>query len=133
VHAAEADAPRYSARAEGPYEDVVDSVKFAISNHNFRITGGNNIGGAIAERHGLTFPLSEVVHFCNLEYAKTLIELAPDFVTHMPCTISIREDRDAVIVETKLLSKRSGDSETLGTMIDELNDLLKAIVDEATE
>lgn len=124
------DQNRYSASVDRAYDEVVADVKFAIANHNFRITGGNNIGGAIAERNELDFPASQIVHFCNLEYAKKIIELDPQFILHMPCKIIVREAADSVIVETRLLPVSDGQSDAL---LEQVNDILKSIVDEVTE
>ena len=78
---------RYGASTTRPYADVYADVEFAIAEHNFRITGGNRIGGAILERGYDNFPSSDIVHFCNLEYARQFLTLSADYLLHMPCKV----------------------------------------------
>ncbi len=121
----------YSVRTTRDYDEVIEDVKFAIANHNFRITGGNVIGSAIADRHGLDFPKSEVVHFCNLEYARRMIELSTETVRHMPCKIIVRETADRqVVVEARLLPLAEAE---LGELTNEVNDILRSMIDESVE
>ncbi|MGI9334469.1 MAG: DUF302 domain-containing protein [Gammaproteobacteria bacterium] len=127
---AHADDRRYGASTQSPYEDVVDEVMFAITEHNFRITGGNEIGGAIGKRHDTPFPRSEIVHFCNLEYARKFLEIAPGFLLHMPCKVALYEHEGRVVVETQLLPE---DDPRLVELTREVNGILQAIVDAATD
>lgn len=120
----------YRATVDAAYEDVVDDVKFSISEHNFRITGGNEIGGAIARRHDILFPRSEIVHFCNLEYARKFVEAAPEFLLHMPCKVAVYERDGQVVIETRMLPE---DDPRVEDLTGEVNDILRAIVDFAAE
>jgi uncharacterized protein (DUF302 family) len=121
---------RYQAAVGRPYEDVLDDVKFAISEKNFRLTGGNRIGGAISERLDAAFPNSEIVHFCNLEYARKFLQAVPDYVLHMPCKVVVYEYEGEVIVETELLPE---DDSRVMELAKEVNQVLKFVVDYATE
>ena len=93
-----AEERRFASRVARPYDEVVDDVKFAISGYNFRITGGNAIGDPISKRHGIVLPRSEVIHFCNLEYARKFVEIDPGYVLNMPCKVVVREVGDVVVV-----------------------------------
>lgn len=128
--AASAGDIRYNVSIERPYEDVLDDVKFAVSEHNFRVTGGNDIGGAIGTRHNTPFPRSDIVHFCNLEYARRFLEAAPDFLLHMPCKVVVFEQDGGVVVETQMLPE---DDARVTALSREVNAILKAIVDYAAE
>ena len=46
----------YTVSTEKSFDDVIDDLKFAISESNFRLTSENRIGAAISERTGKTFP-----------------------------------------------------------------------------
>lgn len=129
VNAEEQNTRRYQKEIERSYEDVLDDVKFAISEKNFRITGGNRIGGALAERHDEAFPLSDIIHFCNLEYARRFIRLVPDYLRHMPCKVVVYENDGKITVETELLPE---DDSEVGKVAQEVNQILKFIVDYAT-
>jgi uncharacterized protein (DUF302 family) len=121
---------RYRVVVARPYEDVLEDVKFAISEKNFRLTGGNRIGGAIGERLGESFPNSEIVHFCNLEYARKFLQAVPDYVLYMPCKVVVYENAGQVVVETELLPE---DDSRVSELAKEVNQILKFVVDYATE
>ncbi|MDX1606012.1 MAG: DUF302 domain-containing protein [Candidatus Competibacterales bacterium] len=119
----------YRQRVARPYDDVRLDLEFAITEHNFRITGGNTIGAAIAQRHGEDFPRSEILHFCNLEHARRLLQRAPDFLSYLPCVIFLREAGAEVVVETWLLPE---DDPRIGQAGRNINAILRDIVDYAT-
>lgn len=115
---------RYRAEVNKPFDTVIEEIEFAITEHNFRITGSNRVGEVIGERHGIPFPHSLVIHFCNLEYAKRLLEIDADYLLHMPCKIAVYEKGEKVIVETMLLPE----DHRAGTVNDRINTILRAIV-----
>lgn len=120
----------YRQTVRRPFADVLLDLEFAITDHNFRITGANHIGAAIGERIGQPFPDAEVIHFCNLEYARRLLAIDPDFLAYMPCQITVIEDENnGIIVSTWLLPQGSSPAAAL---IDEINAILRDIVDYAT-
>jgi uncharacterized protein (DUF302 family) len=122
-------APRYTAHSSKPFEEVLADLEFAIGEHNFRLTGRDTIGAAIAERNAVAFPSATVLHFCNLEYARQLLEVDPHYLLHMPCRIALYEGADGVTVEARLLPQ--GDlAPALNTRI---NSILKAIVSDAAD
>ena len=120
---------RHRAIVQRPFGDVLLDLEFAITEHNFRITGANHIGAAIGERTGQPFPDAEVIHFCNLEYARRLLAIDPDFLAYMPCQITVIEGEGGIIVSTWLLPQGPTPAAAL---IDEINAILRAIVDYAT-
>lgn len=120
---------RYQASVERAYEEVLADVEFAITEHNFRVTDGNRIGEAIRERGHPSFQRSQIVHFCNLEYARRFLEAAPDYLLHMPCKIVVYERDGRVVVETRLLPE---DDSRVQTLSREVNQMLRDIVDYAT-
>ena len=88
---------------EKAFEDVVFELDFAITERNYRITGRNTIGKGIRDRGFENFPDVEVIHFCNLEYAREVLELDPGFVAQMPCRITIHEQNDGSVISLILL------------------------------
>lgn len=119
---------RYSVEVKKSFDTVVEDVEFAITEHNFRITGSNRVGEVIGERHGIAFPHSVVIHFCNLEYAKQLLEIDANYLLHMPCKIAVREEGARVVVETVLLP----DDPRVKT-VSEVNTILRAIANYAAD
>ena len=88
---------------EKTFDDVVFELDFAITERNYRITGRNTIGKGIRDRGYENFPDVEVIHFCNLEYAREVLELDPGFVAQMPCRITIHEQNGGSVISLILL------------------------------
>ena len=124
---ADNDLSRYRAATDKPFDEVLFDLEFVITEHNFRITGRNQIGEAINQRDHTRLPRSTIVHFCNLSYARRLLERSADALLHMPCRIAVSERNGQVIVEARLVTETATSSRTL---VDEINQLLRVIVDE---
>jgi uncharacterized protein (DUF302 family) len=121
--------PRYAATSAKPFGETVDDLLYAIGGENFRVTDSNRVGSVIAERGYPSFPDSIVVHFCNLEYARLILSRAPDKLLDMPCRVVVAERDDHVVVETRLLAE----DPRLGELVNEINDILRNVVDTAVE
>ncbi|MGH8595306.1 MAG: DUF302 domain-containing protein, partial [Gammaproteobacteria bacterium] len=85
------------------FDDVVLELEFAITERNFRITGRNTIGKGLRDRGYEDFPNVEVIHFCNLEYAREVLLLDPGYVAMMPCRITVHEANGKTVVSVILL------------------------------
>ena len=118
----------YQRRVERRFDDSVQDAEFAITNHNFRITGRDRIGQAIAERHHEPFPRAEVLLFCNLEYARRLLRADPDLLQYMPCKITLRAAGPQVVIDCWLLPQTQPAALQPAR---EVNTILRAIVDYA--
>jgi uncharacterized protein (DUF302 family) len=110
--------------------EVMEDLEFIISDHNFRLTEQNRIGEAIARRDKREFPRANVVHFCNLQYAKKLLEIDPQYILHMPCRIAVREHSHRVVIEAWLLPRNDSRVEKIAG---EINAILKAMVKYAAD
>lgn len=120
------DQTRYARTVRGEFQDVFDDLKFAISEHNYRITGVNSIGQAIAERDDQPYTLSSVVHFCNIQAAREIIEISTDFLLHMPCRVVLQEiGNGEILIEARLLPR----DPRLHEIADRVNLMLRQIVD----
>lgn len=115
-----------------PFSDVIQELEFAITERNFRITGRNTIGNEIRKRGYANFPNMEVIHFCNLEYAREILTLAPGFVAQMPCRITVHEEGGAVLVGLIRLPEDQPDP-TTRRFAQRINELLREIVQFAVQ
>ncbi len=122
----------YQMSTQKPYADVLAELEIAITEHNFRITGHSRVGKVIRERGTKGFPEYDTIQFCNLTHAKTLLELSPHAVEHMPCNVVTYEFQQQVIVKTKLLPTNT-DNPKLNDFAEQMNQKLKEIVDFAAE
>ncbi len=97
---------------ESPYsfEDTILNLDIAISEYNYRIIHRSHIGQAVRDRGDKDFPLSTITSFCNITYAKEMMEINPLLINDMPCNISVRQTGDdRVIVGTKLMLEAVSD------------------------
>lgn len=81
-----------------PFDDVIFELNFAITDHNFRITGRNSLGEGLRQRGYQDFPKVEIIHFCSLELAREVLLLDPGFVAHMPCRVTVHEAGDKTVI-----------------------------------
>lgn len=122
--------PVHTRVTDKAFMDVLDDLRMAISGQNFRLTEQAQIGEAIAKRDGIAFPKLSILHFCNLAYARRLLELAPQLSLRMPCRISVRELVDGQVeLQVLLLPEDSGNTE-LDQFAETLNGILLDIVGE---
>lgn len=122
----------YEASTTKPYDEVLNEVQGAIAGHNFRITAHSRVGKVIRERGAKGFPEYDTIQFCNLTHAKTMLEISPHLVRYMPCNIVIYQYQGKTIVKTHLLPTDS-DNEELNRFFQQMNQILKEIVDFAVE
>lgn len=91
------------AATDKPFDDVVEELEFAITDHNFRVTGTNNLGKALRERGYQDFPDVEVIHFCSVENAREVLQLDPGYVAMMPCRVTVHVQDKKTIISLILL------------------------------
>jgi uncharacterized protein (DUF302 family) len=91
------------------FEETLLNLDIAISEYNYRIIHRSHIGQAVRDRGDTAFPLSTITSFCNITYAKEMIEINPDLINDMPCIAAVRETNDnTVIVSTRLMDETTG-------------------------
>lgn len=109
------------------FDDVVFELEFAITERNFRITGKNTIGKGLKTRGYEDFPNVEVIHFCNLEYAREVLALDPGFVAQMPCRITVHEQDSKTVINLILLPEDHENS-LVNDFSKRMNGILRDIV-----
>ncbi|OUR70819.1 hypothetical protein A9Q78_11545 [Methylophaga sp. 41_12_T18] len=93
----------YQQQSEYTFEDTLLNLDIAIAEHNYRIIHRSHIGKAVRDRGETDFPLSTITSFCNITYAREMMDINPDLINDMPCNIAVREENSGVIVSTKLM------------------------------
>ena len=121
---------RYTVISQKPYDDVLEDLEFSISQHNYRITGRNQIGNAIAQSENIDYANSTIVHFCNLQAAREIYDINPEFLLHMPCRITLREANGSVIVEARLVPENDPELKEISLRI---NAMMRSIADYAAK
>jgi len=105
----EAGNPILQGETTKSFSDVVEELEFAITEHNFRITGANKIGSALRERGHKDFPDVEVIHFCSLEHAFDVLSLDLDYVAQMPCRVAVYRKGGKTVIDMILLPENHPD------------------------
>lgn len=126
--ASRSDALIVRALTDKTFDDVVFELDFAITERNFRITGRNTIGKGLRDRGYENFPDVEVIHFCNLEYAREVLEIDPGYVAQMPCRITVHSSPDGTVVSLILLPEDHAD-ERVNAFARRMNAILREIID----
>lgn len=124
--------PLYQRVTDKPFQEVLEDAEFAVTERNFRVTASLHIGSAIRERGAAEFPDVDVILFCNLNYARRMLELRPEFVNHCPGRITLRAQDGKTHIGATLLPERTGDA-ALDALMRELNGIIRAMVDYAVE
>lgn len=126
--ASRSDALIHRARTDKAFDDVVFELDFAITERNFRITGRNTIGKGLRDRGYADFPDVEVIHFCNLEYAREVLEIDPGYVAQMPCRITVHSAPEGTVISLILLPEDHAD-ERVNAFARRMNAILREIVE----
>ena len=109
-----------------PFDIVLEELEFAITERNFRIVGRHGIGKAIRERGHEDFPNVAVIHFCNLEYAREMLQLDVSYVAWMPCRLTVHE-RDEQVIISAILLPENHPNERLNEFAARMNAILRDI------
>lgn len=100
----------YEKQSRYSFEDTILNLDIAISEYNYRIIHRSHIGQAVRDRGDKDFPLSTITSFCNITYAKEMMEINPLLINEMPCNIGVRQTEDGkVIIGTKLMNEQVSD------------------------
>ncbi len=104
------------------------NLDLAISEHNYRIIHRSQIGQAIRDRGDKDYPLSTITNFCNITYAKEMIEINYELINEMPCTIAVQEVAEqGIIVSTRLMDEHTANQKQNEFAL-KINNNLKSIV-----
>lgn len=118
----------YQQSSEYSFEETLLNLDLAISEHNYRIIHRSQIGQAVRDRGEKSFPLSTITNFCNITYAKEMIEINADLINEMPCTIAVREEAaQGIIVSTRLMDEHTANDKQNQFAL-KINNNLKSII-----
>jgi uncharacterized protein (DUF302 family) len=115
------------------FEETLLNLDIAISEYNYRIIHRSHIGQAVRDRGDTDFPLSTITSFCNITYAKEMMEINSNLINDMPCIAAVRESKEnTVIVSTRLMDETLG-STAQQAFAKKINQNLIGIVDDTTD
>lgn len=86
------------------FEETLQNLDIAISEHNYRLMHRSHIGQAVRDRGEKSFPLATITSFCNITHAREMMHLNPRLISVGSCEVAVRESVEGVIVSTRLLT-----------------------------
>lgn len=122
---------RFQAVSPYNFAETMQNLDIAISEFNYRIIHRSDIGQAVRDRGEKDFPLSTIVSFCNITYAKEMMLINDDLINEMPCNVAVRETAQGVVVSTRLMDETAG-SEAQKKFAKKINQNLKKIIGATT-
>ncbi len=118
----------YERLSDKAFDDVVEDAEFALGEYNFRLLSRLEVGKGLRERGYKKFPRHDVLLFCNLEYAHTLLEATDAYLYHCPYRILISETTAGIRAGASLLPELSGSTTEARQLVREINALIKKTV-----
>ena len=111
-------------------QDILEDIEFAITEHNLRIVDRLHIGQAIKSRGNVDFPDYEIILYCNLTFAKDMLELDPALVNACPGRVTVRSFGNSFIISAPLWPEYNQDP-ALNRIMFNMNNIVRKIVDYA--
>ena len=120
----------YEKRTDKSLQDILEDIDFAITEHNLRIVDRLHIGQAIKDRGNRDFPDYEIILYCNLTFAKEMLELDPSLINVCPGRVTVRSTGDSFIISAPLWPEDNRDP-ALNRITFNMNKIVRKIVDYA--
>jgi uncharacterized protein (DUF302 family) len=126
------DTFEYKRTTGKPFDAVADAVSEAAAKRNFRTLYVHDVHQTLADK-GLTLGPYKIVELCNAHYAHSLLSKHPSAGLMLPCPIAVYEANGETIVSTMrpTVMRAVMNDFDLGTIPEEVEPLLREIVDEA--
>lgn len=123
----------YTKTTTKPFDEVVKAVEDAAMARSFRTLHIHNVQATLAEK-GFEIPPYSIVEVCNAGFAHRAISAHAPIGMMLPCRIVVFENEG---VNTVMLMKPSIMSDILpeadlGSLPQDVEDILKQVVDEVT-
>ena len=120
----------YEKRTDKSLQEILEDIEFAITEHNLRIVDRLHIGQAIKDRGNRDFPDYEIILYCNLTFAKEMLELDPSLINVCPGRVTVRSAGNAYIISAPLWPENTQNT-TLNRITYNMNKIVRKIVDYA--
>ncbi len=123
----------YARKTAKSFPVAVQAVQEACERHDFQVKSVHEISRELGEHGFVREPLT-VVKACNTRYASEVTAKDVRFAMLMPCPFLVHESDHQVWVTVMLPSAMAGmfPDADLGRIASEVEQVFKAIVDEAT-
>lgn len=123
----------YTRKTSKPFEEVVESVVAAATQRNFRTLHIHRVDETLAEKGFQIQPYS-IIEVCNSSFAYQVLTIHKPVGMMLPCRIVVYKDGEENTVTLMLpgiIASMMPDQD-FGSIPDEVEKILKGVVDEAT-
>lgn len=123
----------YTKTTTKPFDEVVKAVEEAAMARSFRTLHIHNVQATLAEK-GFEIPPYSIVEVCNAGFAHRAISAHPPIGMMLPCRIVVFESEGVntvMLMKPSIMSDILPDAE-LGSLPQDVEDILKQVVDEVT-
>lgn len=120
----------YEKATDKSLQEILEDIEFAITEHNLRIVDRLHIGQAIKSRGNVDFPDYEIILYCNLTFAKDMLELDPALINVCPGRVTVRSAGNSYIISAPLWPEHNHDLK-LNRIMFNMNNIVRKIVDYA--
>ncbi|HET9476375.1 MAG TPA: DUF302 domain-containing protein [Dehalococcoidia bacterium] len=87
-----------TAQLDGPFEDVIPSVRDALKAEGFGILTEIDVQATLKEKIGADVPPHLILGACNPHLAHAAIQADPDISLLLPCNVTVRQEGTGVVV-----------------------------------
>ncbi|HKK16014.1 MAG TPA: DUF302 domain-containing protein [Gammaproteobacteria bacterium] len=122
----------YEKKTDKSLRSTLEDIEFALTERNLRIVSRLHIGQGIRQRGYENFPEYEIILYCNLEFARKMLEIAPSLINACPGRITVRSDGELYIISAVLWPEDNRNPRVNKLMYD-MNTLVREIVDHAVQ
>lgn len=120
----------YERESSKTLQGILEDLEFAVTERNLRIVNQLHIGQGIRQRGHERFPEYEIILYCNLEFARKILELSPSLVNTCPGRITVRQNGGKYVISAVLWPEDNKNQQVNKLMYD-MNTLVRSIVDYA--
>ena len=120
----------YEKTTDKSLQVILEDIEFALTEHNLRIVDRLHIGQAIKSRGNADFPDYEIILYCNLAFAKDMLELDPALINVCPGRVTVRSAGNSYIISAPLWPEHNTDLK-LNKLMFNMNNIVRKIVDYA--
>ena len=123
----------YTKTTGKPFDEVVKAVEEEAMKRSFRTLHIHNVQATLAEK-GFEIPPYSIVEVCNAGFAYRAISAYSPIGMMLPCRIVVFEEEGVtkvMLMKPSLMSDIMPDAD-LGTLPQDVEEILKQVVDEVT-
>lgn len=82
--------------------EILEDIEFALTERNLRVLNKLHIGAGIQTRGYEDYPDYEIILYCNLDFARKMLDYMPELINSCPGKITVREKNAGYLISATL-------------------------------